>query len=409
MGKQMDVVELFAGVGGFRHGLETADKSFFHTIWANQWEPGSKKQHAFDCYCENFPDKDTTKINRDINDVWESVPKHQLLVGGFPCQDYSVASTGAKGIEGKKGVLWWPIRNIVEKRKPKYVLLENVDRLIRSPRDNRGRDFSIMLRCFSDLDYVVEWRIINAAEYGAPQRRRRIFIFASHKSTNYSKSIINEDEKEIISNKGFFQKPFPIKPINTNMTVDMGSVDISKSKYLTVQNLSENFDENSNHRYYQSGIMKGENVFTCQVTPIIESPKTLDTILKKNVSSKYYLSDKEIEFFMTFKKKKSLLRTAKNGYKYNYAEGSMSFPDDISKPARTLLTSEGLNNRSTHVVNPDGLKKYRILTPEECEMINGFEEGWTKMLPERTRYFVMGNALVVSLITRMGKRIMEID
>ena len=197
------VCELFAGVGGFRIGLERADTNW-ETVWANQWEPGKKTQHAFDCYVAHFGEKDNY-INEDISSINKlQIPDHNLLVGGFPCQDYSVARTGAKGMEGKKGVLWWEIRDILEKKQPKFVLLENVDRLLKSPASQRGRDFGVILACFNDLGYTVEWRVINAAEYGFAQRRRRIFIFACKNSTNYFKSIKNENLEDIIHKKRIF-------------------------------------------------------------------------------------------------------------------------------------------------------------------------------------------------------------
>ena len=183
--KKVRVVELFAGVGGFRLGLESAS-DLFETVWANQWEPGRKSQYAYDCYKERFGENHNC-INEDIALVKNQIPEHDLLVGGFPCQDYSVARTGAQGIQGKKGALWWEIRDVVEAKRPKYILLENVDRLLKSPAKQRGRDFGIILRCLSDLGYAIEWRVINAAEYGCAQRRRRTFIFATHESTDFYK------------------------------------------------------------------------------------------------------------------------------------------------------------------------------------------------------------------------------
>lgn len=199
------VCELFAGVGGFRVGLERADAEW-STVWANQWEPGKKSQHAFDCYTAHFGDKEEY-VNEDIASIdKKDIPNHNLLVGGFPCQDYSVARTGAKGMEGKKGVLWWQIRDILETKKPKFVLLENVDRLLKSPANQRGRDFGVILACFNDLGYTVEWRVINAAEYGFAQRRRRTFIFACKNNTKYFKSIKKESLNNIIDEKRILHK-----------------------------------------------------------------------------------------------------------------------------------------------------------------------------------------------------------
>ncbi len=174
--KKIRVVELFAGVGGFRVGFERSS-SIFDTVWANQWEPGQKGQWAYKCYVKNFGNPEKCS-NEDIATVIEEAPEHDLLCGGFPCQDYSVARTGARGIEGKKGVLWWSIYKIIKLRHPNYVLLENVDRLLKSPAKQRGRDFGVILRCLMGEGYFVEWRVINAAEYGYAQRRRRTFILA---------------------------------------------------------------------------------------------------------------------------------------------------------------------------------------------------------------------------------------
>ena len=183
MEEKLKVVELFAGVGGFRLGLE---KSNYKVVWSNQWEPLTKTQHASMVYEARFGEENHS--NQDIATVpTDEIPDHDLLCGGFPCQDYSVATTlqNSKGLKGKKGVLWWSIHRILEdkKNKPKYLFLENVDRLLKSPAKQRGRDFAVMLQSLNELGYAVEWRVINAADYGMPQRRRRIFFIGYHKST----------------------------------------------------------------------------------------------------------------------------------------------------------------------------------------------------------------------------------
>lgn len=135
------VVELFAGVGGFRLGLE---KNNFEIVWSNQWEPSTKMQHASLLYEQRFGEENHS--NEDINEVVkrnvEEIPDHDVLVGGFPCQDYSVATTlhNSKGIKGKNGVLWWSIHKILKNKinKPKYLFFENVDRLLKSPAKQKG-------------------------------------------------------------------------------------------------------------------------------------------------------------------------------------------------------------------------------------------------------------------------------
>lgn len=167
--KKLDVIELFAGVGGFRLGLEKTGQ--YAIVWSNQWEPATETQHASQVYEARFGTENHS--NEDISEVPTcEIPDADLLVGGFPCQDYSVATTlqNSKGLIGKKGVLWWSIHRILSEKKhpPPYLFLENVDRLLKSPSSQRGRDFAIMLKSLGELGYAVEWRVINAADYGIP-------------------------------------------------------------------------------------------------------------------------------------------------------------------------------------------------------------------------------------------------
>lgn len=400
------VVELFAGVGGFRVGLnqiKSIDKhgraienNNFKFVWANQWEPSTKIQSAFDCYIKRFGESDK-HVNKDIATVDAlEIPKHSLLVGGFPCQDYSVARTksGEKGIQGKKGVLWWEILRILETKKPPFVLLENVDRLLKSPANQRGRDFGIMLNTLSNLNYGVEWRVINAAEYGHPQRRRRVFIFAFHNSTKYYKNIINFEHQEILNNTGLFAQQFPIKSLEKIK---------SESIFPGYKNLVK-FSDNFKFNFETSGILLENLLTTAKYHAKISHKFQLRRLLLKEITDeKYYLSEKQIEKFSFLKNSKKIPRKKPDGSNYFYSEGKMSFPDNLDSPGRTMLTSEGSINRSTHVVEDLTTKKMRILTPIECERLNQFPDNWTDTgMADSKRYFMMGNALVCGVITKLG-------
>jgi len=397
-GERIRVVELFAGVGGFRAGLENASERF-DTIWANQWEPGKKVQHAFNCYVSHFGTSDY-HTNLDINEVKDDVPAHDLLVGGFPCQDYSVARTKAEGITGKKGVLWWNIDHIISKREPDYVLLENVDRLIRSPSSQRGRDFAIILRSLHNKGYLAEWRVINAAEYGEAQKRRRTFIFACNKRTSIYKRLGREIPEDVVKNTGLFASAFPIDGPEADK---VSTFSIDESAYPTLVEVSDGFSET----FYNGGVMINGKVYTRNCKPNYSGEqKTLGSILSENVDERYFRTDVEKWKFM--KGSKSIERIDSNGWKYHYTEGGIPFPDNLEKPGRTILTSEGSVNRSSHLIEPEK-GRYRILTPEECERMNGFEAGWTDTgMPESMRYFTMGNALVVPLITKMGNAFLHL-
>lgn len=401
----MNVIELFAGVGGFRAGLERADAEFFRTVWANQWEPSRKEQHAYNCYVTKFPQNlFSTVSNEDITTVPNEIFKAQepdLLVGGFPCQDYSVARSlsGEQGLQGKKGVLFWEIARIIKETHPKYVLLENVDRLLKSPSKQRGRDFAVMLATFRSLGYVVEWRVINAADYGHPQRRRRIFIFAYKYRTAYDYVQRKFSADSIIHAEGFFAKAFPV------------TEEVYKDRHDEVNlerdivNISDNFKFN----FHSSGIMRAGKVTTVHTIPVEESSKPLSEILEpeEKVPEEFYLTESQIEKFSYLRGPKKIERTSADGHVYVFSEGGMSPTDELNKPGRTMLTSEGSINRSTHIVERNGRK--RFLMPIECERLNEFEDNWTESIPKRMRYFCMGNALVVGLIEKMGNQIKSIE
>ncbi len=372
----MKVVELFAGVGGFRLAAQKS-KGDFEFVFANQWEPGRTNQFAFKCYEKHFGTSDT-HVNDDINKVKYQIPKNfDLLVGGFPCQDYSVAATKSKGIEGKKGVLWWEIDWILKNRSPKYVLLENVDRLLKSPAKQRGRDFAIMLRCFYDNGYNVEWMVNNGADYGHTQRRKRVFIFATKSNKN---------------NKDFFKNTFDFK-IKDNSKI----IEINIKEYEDTLDITKNYNKG---KFLEYGTMVDGNVTMYDiVSTYSKKQKVLGNVLDQKIDTKYYLSKEQMEKFKYLKGSKRILRQLSNGHEYYYTEGKMSLYDDINKPSRTMLTSEGTINRSSHIIKEGN--KYRFITPEEAEALNDFPKGWTNDMVDRNRYFCMGNALIVNLVKEM--------
>lgn len=402
-------VELFAGVGGFRCGLnkvtlkndKVKENGNWKFVWANQWEPSTKTQDAYNCYSTRFGSEDISNVN--IFDVdKKNIPDHTLLVGGFPCQDYSVAQTlsNSKGIEGKKGVLWWAIEEILSTKKPPFVLLENVDRLLLSPAKQRGRDFGMILRSFYENGYDVEWRVINAGEYGLPQKRRRTYIFAYNKSTNYYKNNKKTELKDFIFSEGIFVKQFPIKDTCEAIT-ESNIVD-----YKDLVDVSNNFK----CEFYNAGIMQNGKILSIKTKADYNLIYPLRKVREESeVDKKYFLTDAQIEKFTFLKGSKKIPRVKPNGDPYFYTEGSMPFPDNLDAPARTMLTSEGGVSRTTHVIEDFKTKKPRLLTPVECERINGFPDNWTNTgMTEKKRNFMMGNALVVGIVEKIGIEIEKI-
>ena len=397
------VVELFAGVGGFRLGLDRLG-SGWETVWFSQWEPGKIKQWAHECYEMHFGKSidlngNTDTTGQDIGEMDKAmIPDHTLLVGGFPCQDYSVAHTLAtsKGIEGKKGVLWWQIRDTLIAKKAPFCIFENVDRLLKSPASQRGRDFGVILACLNELGYSVEWRVVNAALYGAAQRRRRTFIFAYRNDSRYGKSRISTAAASIIQSDGFMAKAFPIEGPEKYKYGEIGT---------DIVNISDKFK----FEFEKSGFMRDGKIVTTKVVEIEEKPILLGEVLEKFADEKYYITSDKLPKWVTMKGAKKIPRVSSTGHEYVFSEGAIAFPDPWDRPGRTMLTSEATTNRSTHVVCDPGTGRLRLLTPVEAERLQGFEDDWTDTgMPDRMRYFCMGNALVVPMITRMGRILDEI-
>ena len=443
----MRVVELFAGVGGFRIGLEGAPDNRlqgpFNIIWANQWEPTTKKQHAAEIYTnawsltpseedsEIYVGEEEVFVNKDISQIDSSeIPEHDLLCGGFPCQDYSVAKTANKaaGIVGKKGVLWWEIHRILTDKRPSYALLENVDRLLKSPTSQRGRDFAIMLASLDELGYVVEWREFPASEYGFPQRRKRVFIFAEHNG----KWGNNRERLEL---DGIFAKSFPMHKLEAINTFQLEG-DLAK--------LTKNFNSRSKDTptpFGTTGIMVDRQIITGKALANYSGEmQNLASVLQTpgKIPDSYILDANSLlreKGWIYLKGGKKELRKGTDGFTYRYSEGPVTFPDALDRASRTVVTGEGGSSpsRFKHVVKFKPTKKQverlslqssecqnvreklglsknqwlRRLTPVELERLNGFPDNHTELATDGKRAFFMGNALVCGLIKKIALSISE--
>ena len=394
-----NVAELFAGVGGFRIGLARAG---WKTIFSNQWEPATKVQHASDVYVARFGEDGHT--NEDIAKI-KSLPENiDLLVGGFPCQDYSVAKSlnSSKGLKGKKGVLWWEILRLVRKQKPQFIFLENVDRLLKSPSNQRGRDFAVMLKTLGNEGYTIEWRVVNAAEYGFPQRRIRVFIVA----TRNKPGVRGGHPESIIERTGILARALPIKKLSgaiaeidlTNKVDEISSrfnKGASKSPFLTAGYFAEGIAYSAKS---EAKISKIKAVLGDVIEPDSKVPDA------------YWVEEKRLKEWRVLKNAKSIKRIHKgSGTTYNYTEGKMAFPDLLTNPSRTILTGEGgtAPSRFKHIIETKN--GYRRLMPIELERLNGFPDNWTHLgfdnsvIPDGKRAFFMGNALVIGLVQKVGR------
>ncbi|WP_419004562.1 DNA (cytosine-5-)-methyltransferase [Bifidobacterium pullorum] len=412
MAKEIRIAELFAGVGGFRLGLDgyghPGDRFYmepagpFKTVWANQWEPAGQetRQFAWRCYESRFGEgscvnEDIAKVLDDVAEGKTTIPEFDMVVGGFPCQDYSVAKplAYAEGIEGKKGVLWWSINRLLEMRHPKYVLLENVDRLLKSPVAQRGRDFAIILSCLHRLGYSVEWRVINAADYGMPQRRRRVYLYAELEAATWNL-------QDRLLHSGIEARAFPCNP---DERFSPNEFIIGDDPYEATETFGKG-DKTS--KFHEAGVMQHGHVLTMRVKPVYAGHrKTLGDVLVpvEEVPEEFFITNDKLASWTYLKGAKKELRTTKTGYEYTYSEGPVAFPDSLDSPSRTILTGEGGRgaSRTKHVVEQDG--RLRRLVPDELDQLQEFPKGWTSGMSDGHRAFCMGNALVTGIPHRIGK------
>ncbi len=407
--RTLDAIELFAGVGGFRVGLERAGWS---VVWSNQWEPGSRTQHASSIYVKHFGIE--CHSNEDIHEVLDRVeagafriPDHDLLVGGFPCQDYSVARTRAQahGLRGKKGVLWWEIERAARIYRPRMLFLENVDRLLKSPTSPRqpGRDFAVMLASLADLGYAVEWRVVNAAHYGFPQKRRRVFIIAYREDQTPE---LAADPVMWLAERGPIARALPMRTMKPSASALLplridGDLPAITDRFNMGGRTSP---------FLAAGIMVDRRVWTTAYEARHNGPSLcLGDVLEdaEAVPPSYWVNDEaQIERWRYLKGPKHAIRVSRaTGMAYTYDEGGIPFPDAVDGPSRTIVTGEGgpTPSRFKHIIEQAG--RYRRLVPTELERLNGFDPGWTDGIPDGRRAFLMGNALVVGIIERIGREL----
>ena len=465
MAEKINIAELFAGVGGFRLGLEghPGEKSTnrFNVVFSNQWEPKEKAQWASRIYESRFGSGDM-HLNESIETAWKKCPDHHLLVGGFPCQDYSVARTvsGEQGIDGEKGKLWTYIRDLIELRRPSMVFLENVPRLLNSPSKQRGLNFAKILNDFLLLNYDVEWRVINAADYGMPQKRKRVFIIAYSKNprfnenSDYKFGILNpSDQPEVsdwLTQTGPFAEAFPVSNSEIDILLDLPIV--TATQISGDWSKKPSIFEKGGYAYK----VEMNNPKISDVTykfwtfkPSIDynnSTKTLGSIVEKKFNEKYMIDPSRLDEWRYVKGAKNEFRLRKRDrgnvakkllkrydecmsaphnkrrkmwqdsewrkrFKqavgidsfYQYDEGRMGF-DQLDSPSRTMVTAEiGITpSRMRHIFEYEK-GKFRRLMPIEAERLNMFPDNWTLIdgISDSRRGFLMGNALVVGIVERL--------
>lgn len=268
--KELTFIDLFAGIGGIRQGFE---KNGFKCVYSNEID-----DHACEMYELNFgenPKGDITKLDPSI------LPDFDILVGGFPCQSFSICGK-QKGFEDARGTLFFDICRILEKKKPKAIMLENVFNLVTH---DKGNTFKVMKESLANLGYTIECRVLNARNFGVPQNRDRIIIVGSREGIHFD---FNKLETNTIDSMiPFLDKEGPFEYL------DPSEYTILEDKYVKRQSKSGLiFIGHRNKKIRVAGVRPGtEHLSRVHKMPnrIYSAEGTHPTIASQEQSGRYWI------------------------------------------------------------------------------------------------------------------------
>lgn len=349
----MKVVELFSGIGGFRIAC---DELGLKTVWANDLNSKASK-----VYIDNFGIEE--HVEGDLQDYIDDVPDHELLTAGFPCQPFS--SAGKKlGIEDARGTLFEKIVSVLEKKKPKYFVLENVKRLLSM---DRGDHFATILLALSNLGYFIEWRLLNAVDFGLPQNRERIVI-TGHLNRKVSSHLCTKKDLDYLTEKQ-----------RMNLT------DIDAWKDI----------ENHSTKFLNWGVALDGKFYQAKLEGFSEKKPAvkLESVLEKN-------PDKS--FFFTEDTKKRITNSVEvnrffNGVEilYNQKGGArMGYSIFGASGVAPTLTCTTSRHYERYKIGDE----FRRLTNIEYARIQGFPDNHCQLVSRYSQYPLYGNAVPPQMV-----------
>lgn len=352
----MKAIELFAGIGGFRLAC---DELGIDTIWANDIDNNASK-----VYRQNFPK--TIHVQDDINAHISEVPDHDLLTGGFPCQPFS--SAGKKlGINDVRGTLFASIVEIINLKQPQFFVLENVKRLLSM---DSGSHFSTILNALSSIGYFVEWRLLNATDFGLPQNRERVII------TGYRTDNIKEITPRLLPK---------------NDTLNINHLSLKK-----IYDFSQWIDFSKHKSKFKTWGCAYDGKFIdidIKEFSMALPPKYLYEVLEKNPDNSFFFNEdtkKRIEESIE-------VNRYYNGVeiRYNQKGGArMGYSIFGVKGVAPTLTSSTSRHYERYEV--DG--SYRRLTNVEYARIQGFPDNHCRNISVYDQYVLFGNAVPPALV-----------
>lgn len=345
----MNVVSLFAGIGGFDLAFERAGAT---TILQAEIDPVARAVLA-----AHWPDVQRIE---DVHDV--SRVDADLICGGFPCTDVSIAGKRA-GLAGKQSGLWFEFARILDESRPAWCLIENVPGLLSS---NSGQDMGTVLGTLGNLGYGFAYRVLDAQFFGVPQRRRRVFIVGHLGDARRAGEILLEREG------GNWNPP-------------------------TLDNPREDLAGTLAARTTAGGYPGTDE--SC-----------LNHVVAFRKSTRAHRADdfetwEEAAYANTLDAEGNVTRTA-HAIAYSVyprsGQGSELRAREIGTAPALSATDGKLHDRGTRIVEESGVRK---LMPIECERLQGFPDGWTEGHPDTARYRMLGNAVAVPVVEWIARRI----
>ncbi|MDQ6961813.1 MAG: DNA cytosine methyltransferase [Mariprofundaceae bacterium] len=358
----MKSVELFAGIGGFRIACDELD---IQTIWANDIEPKASQVYTSQFGCKEH-------VEGNIDDYLDSIPEHDLLTGGFPCQPFS--SAGKKlGINDSRGSLFEKITYIINKKKPKYFILENVKRLLSM---EKGAHFARILKSLSDLGYLVEWRLLNAVHFGLPQNRERIVIIG-HRNSPFNAYLCSNADFNTLSCK-------------TNSSIShvtqWKKIKHHRSKFL-------NWGMAFQGRFCHADVLSfSEKQADTRLHSILEATPDSRFFFTKDTLKRIQNSDVVNKFYNGVE----ILYNQKGGARMGYS----IFGTAGVAPTLTCTTSRHYERYRIH-------NEYRRLTNIEYARIQGFPDLHCQSVSIYDQYPLYGNAVPPALVKWVIDRIIN--
>ena len=350
------VFSMFTGIGGFEMGLLMSKKEVQFVGYSEI------DKYAIEVFEKQFKG---TKNYGNATDIDETkLPNFDLLVGGFPCQAFSVAGK-LRGFDDTRGTLFFDVARILKHKKPKHFILENVRGLLSH---DSGRTFQTILKVLSDIGYMVQWEVCNSKNYGVPQNRERVYI-VGHLIGSSRPQIFPIGESQKVSDKSGKKE----RKIGSEL-----SSAITSNYKRGVHAMSESYIvEKANLKELTKNMSMGYRVYDSS------GVSTTLRALGGGLGAKTGLY--QVKACLTPDRKEK----RQNGRRFK----------DNEEPMFTLTGQD----KHGVMIN----SQIRRLTPTECERLQGFPDGWTDGISDTQRYKCLGNAVTTNVVCEIAKRLLK--